>query len=80
MYVSADGVPRGCTGDEGRSLGAGLQEQAPNHLKLHGSRALVVSVEEKAQQRLCQVRLKEASASEPLKRCRKSKDDVKTGG
>jgi putative transposase len=25
---------RCCTGDEGRPLGAGLQEQAPNHLKL----------------------------------------------
>ena len=27
---------RCCTKDEGRPLGAGLQEQAPNHLKLHG--------------------------------------------
>gem|GEM_PF-3003649 len=26
---------RGCTRDEGRSLEAGLQEQASNHLKLH---------------------------------------------
>ena len=30
----ADSVPRGCTGDEGWPLGAGLQEQAPSHLKL----------------------------------------------
>jgi hypothetical protein len=30
-----------------RPLGAGLQEQAPNHLKLHWLRAFVVSVEEK---------------------------------
>ena len=30
------------------SLGAGLQEQASNHLKLLWSKALVVSVEEKA--------------------------------
>jgi len=43
-------VPRGGTGDEGRPLGAGLQEQAPNHLKLHWLRAIVVSVEEKAWQ------------------------------
>jgi hypothetical protein len=28
-------APRGCTGDEGRSLEAGLQERASNHLKLH---------------------------------------------
>jgi Mn2+/Fe2+ NRAMP family transporter len=27
-------APRGCTRDEGRSLGAGLQERASNHLKL----------------------------------------------
>jgi hypothetical protein len=40
-------APRGCTRDEGRSLGVGLQEQALNRLKLHGSRALVVSVEGK---------------------------------
>jgi len=31
-----------------RLTGAGLQEQAPNHLKLHWSRALVVSIKEKA--------------------------------
>ncbi len=40
-------APRSCTGDEGRSLGVGLQEQAPNRLKLHGLRALVVSVDGK---------------------------------
>ena len=34
--------------DEGRPLGVGLQEQAPNHLKLHLLRAGVVSVKEKA--------------------------------
>lgn len=41
-------APRGCTRDEGRPLGVGLQEQAPNHLKLHLLRAGVVSVKEKA--------------------------------
>ena len=40
-------APRSCTRDEGRPLGADLQEQASNRLKLHGSRALVVSVEGK---------------------------------
>jgi len=34
--------------DEGGLLGAGLQEQVSNHLKLLWSKALVVSVEEKA--------------------------------
>ena len=37
--------------DEGRPLGAGLQEQASNHLKLHRSRAVVVSVKEKSWQK-----------------------------
>jgi hypothetical protein len=37
-----------CVRDEGRSLGIGLQDQIPNHPKLHGSRVLVVSVREKA--------------------------------
>ena len=40
----------------------------------------MVSVEEKAWQRLCQVRFKEMSVNEPLMRCRKRMDDVKTGG
>jgi len=35
--------------DEGRSLGAGLQERASiHHLKLPWSRAIVVSIKEKA--------------------------------
>ena len=38
--------------DEGRPLGAGLQEQASNHLKLLWSKATVVSVEEKSRQRI----------------------------
>ena len=46
MNVSASAL-RGCTRDEGRPLGVGLQKQAPNRLKLHGLRALVVSVEGK---------------------------------
>jgi hypothetical protein len=40
----------------------------------------VVSVKEKAGQRPCQVRFREASASELLLRCRNELDDVKTGG
>src|SRR5918992_6385751 len=71
---------RCCTGDEGGPLGAGVQAQAPNHLKLHVLRARVVSVEEKAGLRFCQVGSKEMSASELLRTCRKPLDDVKTGG
>jgi len=70
---------RNCTEDEGRPLGAGLQEQASNRLKLLWPKAMVVSVEEKAWQRLCQVWIKEMSVSEPLMRCRNIRDGVKTG-
>jgi hypothetical protein len=45
-----------------------------------GKEPNVVSVEEKASRRRCQVRIKESSASEPLMMCRKRRDDVKTGG
>ena len=37
-----------CVRDEGRSLGIGLQDRIPNHLKLLEPRVLVVSVQEKA--------------------------------
>ena len=37
-----------CTKDEGRPLGAALQEEASNRLKLRWLRAMVVSVKEKA--------------------------------
>jgi len=70
---------RNCPRDEGRPLGAGFQEQASNHLKLLWSKALVVSVEEKAWKRPCQVRIKEMSVSEALMRCRNIRAGVKTG-
>ena len=43
---------RNCAKDEGRPLGADLQEWAPNHLKLLWSKAMVVSVEEKSRQKI----------------------------
>jgi len=43
---------RNCTKDEGRPLGAVLQEEASNHLKLLWSKAMVVGVKEKARQDL----------------------------
>ena len=39
---------RNCTRDGGGPPGAGLQEQAPNHLKLRWLRARVVSVKDKS--------------------------------
>jgi hypothetical protein len=38
--------------DEGRTLGVGLQEQVPNHLKLRWLRARVVSVKEKSRHKI----------------------------
>jgi hypothetical protein len=67
------------TKDEGRPLGVGLQEQAPNHHKLRELRVLVVSVAGNGGTRSRQVRLKETNASEPLMTCRKVPDDVETG-
>jgi hypothetical protein len=43
---SPEAVPC-CTGDEGRPLGAAMQVEASNHLKLLWSKATVVSVKEK---------------------------------
>jgi hypothetical protein len=48
MYKSV----RNCTRDEGRPLGAAVQAEASNHLKLLWSKAMVVSVKEKARQDL----------------------------
>jgi len=79
IYVG-DSAPRGCTEDEGRSLGVGLQEQASKHLKLLWSKAMVVSVEEKVPpDGISCGSERRAQANHPM-RCRKHKDDVKTGG
>ena len=62
-------MPRGCTRDEGRPLGAGLQEQASNHLKLHRLRVSVVSVKEKARQ-------KTVSGKDQGDECKRTTDEV----
>src|SRR5436309_7734106 len=69
-----------CTRDEGRPLDAGDQAQASNHCKLLSSKAMVVSIAAKGGTRARQVRSEEASASEPLMKCRNDIGDVKTGG
>ena len=61
-------------------LGVGLQEQASKHLKLLWSKAMVVSVEEKVPlDGISCGSERRAQANHPM-RCRKIKDDVKTGG
>jgi hypothetical protein len=59
---SSSPTMRCCAGDGGRSSGAALQGEAPNHRKLRRSRAGVVSVAEKA--------LREGVRYEPGRRAR----------
>src|ERR1700760_4524591 len=69
-----------CTRDEGRPLEVGSQVRASNPCKLRSSRAIVVSVTAKGGRQSRQVGSGEASASEPLMKCRNAIGDVKTGG
>ncbi len=69
-----------CTRDEGGPLGAAVQAEAPNHPLLLPSREVVVSELGKGGAGPCQVRTVESNVSEPLRTCRKRRDDVKTGG
>ena len=62
---------RNCTRDEGRSFEAGSQVPASNRCKLLSSKAMVVSVAVNVGRISRRVRLREASASEPLMTCRK---------
>lgn len=65
--------------DEGRPLGFGLQELIPNYCMLLYLRGRVVSDTEKVLERRNHVPYGETTAKEPLKKCRKCRDDVKTG-
>lgn len=69
-----------CTRDEGGPLGAAVQAEASNHPLLLPSREVVVSELGKGGAGPCQVRTVESNVSEPLRTCRKRRDDVKTGG
>ncbi len=69
-----------CVEDEGRPLEAALQEEASNHSELLRPKAVVVSVREKGRARLCQVGAVETNKSEPLIKCRKRRNVIKTGG
>jgi hypothetical protein len=54
-----------------RSFEVGNQVLISSHRKLLLSKAMVVNVAEKSEQRFRQARLREASASEPLQKLRK---------
>ncbi|MGB5830732.1 MAG: reverse transcriptase domain-containing protein [Thiohalocapsa sp.] len=69
-----------CTCDEGRPLEAAVQAEASNHPRLLPLREVVVSALGNGRARPGQVWTVESNASEPLMRCRKRRDDVKTGG
>ena len=67
-----------CARDKGRPLGAAMQVEASNHRKRLWPKAMVVSVTEKAEQRLCQVSVMETNTSESLIKCRKRREAIKT--
>ena len=69
-----------CTRDEGRPLEVAVQAEASNHPWLLPLREVVVSAMGKGRARPCQVWTVESNVSEPLRTCRKRRDDVKTGG
>ena len=64
--------------DEGGPLVAVVQAEATNHPLLLPLREVVVSEMGKGSARHCQVRTVESNESEPLMKCRKYQDDVKT--
>ncbi len=65
--------------DEGRPLEAAMQVEASNHRKLLWTKAMVVSVTEKARPDLVRSVPMETNTSEPLITCRKRRDVIKTG-
>ncbi len=69
-----------CTSDGGGPPEAAVQVEASNHPLLLPLREAVVRELGKGRARPCQVRIRETNASEPLMRCRKPRDEVKTGG
>ena len=69
-----------CTRDGGRPPEAAVQAEASNRPLLLPSREVVVRELGKGRARPGQVRTVESNASEPLMRCRKRRDDVKTEG
>ena len=75
-----DSAPRGCTKDEGlaprsRFAGVGFKPPKAALVKSQGGERLGKGIGKS-----CQVKIKETNVSEPLMRCRKHKDDIKTGG
>ena len=69
-----------CRRDEGGPLGAAIQAEASNHLKLLWTKAMVVSVKEKGEARPRQVSAMETNANKVLIKCRKRRNVIKTRG
>ena len=65
--------------DGSRPSGAALQEEASNYSKLRWSRARVVSVREKVSYKASSMNQGD-EAIEPLLKCRKRIDEIKTEG
>jgi len=72
---------RNCTGDGGGPFEVGNQVLISSHRKLLSSKAMVVNALRKRWDMIQQARLREASASESLQKCRKRfRQCQKTGG
>lgn len=69
---------RCCIWDEGRSLELGVPTLGSNHLKRLWSKAMVVSVKEKAAVQSCQIGVKKVSNTEPSLTCRDKLNGVKS--
>lgn len=65
--------------DEGRPFGTAMQVEVPNHRKLLRTKAVVVSVTEKAKRDFVRYVPMETNTSEPLINCRKRRNVIKTG-
>ena len=70
---------RNCIKDGGRPSEAALQEEASNHSKLLWSKVMVVSVREKVSYKASGTNQGD-EAIEPLLKCRKRIDGIKTEG
>ena len=65
--------------DGSRPSVGGLQEQATNHRKRHCLKGVVWSITEKALKKKRQVWIKKTKKREPLFKCRKTRNGIKTG-
>ncbi len=80
VALPGERFPQRSNGRRGRPLETALQGEVSNHHQRLRSKALVVSLTEKAQLDCVRYVLKELNVIERLRTCRKHRDVIKTGG